>query len=138
MAKTGQLKKNAAPYMRRLVEDERVHDHLADAAAGLRKAYSRGKRKKGAEAAEDKKLYAHVRAAMGSLRRAGMALQRKPPPKPKRRGRKLLLAGALIGGAWWVAQRGSDQSDDHPYADRPREPVEPAPRDQTVSGTPVA
>jgi hypothetical protein len=138
MAKTAELKKNASPYLRRLVEDERVHDHLADAAAGLRKAYSRGKRKKGAKAAEDKKLYGHVRAAMASLRRAGMALQRKPPPKPKRRGRKLLLAAALGGGAWWVAKRGSDRSEDRTYADRPREPVEPAPRDQAVAGAPTA
>jgi hypothetical protein len=138
MAKTAELKKNAAPYMRRLVEDERVHDHLADAAAGLRKAYSRGKRKKGAQAAEDEKVYAHIRAAMASLRRAGATLQRKPPPKPKRRGRKLLLAAALVGGAWWLAKRGSDRSEDRTSADRPREPVEPAPRDQAITGAPAA
>jgi hypothetical protein len=138
MAKTAQLKKNAAPYMRRLMEDERVHEHLTEASTALRKAYSRGRRKKGAKAAEDKKLYAHVRAAAVSLRRAGTALQRKPPPKPKRRGRKLLLAGALGGGAWWLAKRRLDRSADRVYADRPREPVEPAPRDQAVTGAPVA
>jgi hypothetical protein len=138
MAKTAQLRKNVAPYMRRLMEDERVHEHLTEASAALRKAYSRGRRKKGAKAAEDKKLYAHVRAAAVSLRRAGTALQRKPPPKPKRRGRKLLLAGALGGGAWWLAKRRSDRAADRVYADRPREPVEPAPRDQAVTGAPVA
>jgi hypothetical protein len=138
MAKTAQLKKNAAPYMRRLITDEQVHEHLTDAAAGLRKAYSRGKRKKGVKAAEDKKLYAHLRAAVAALRRAGMAIRRTPPPKPKRRGRKLLLAGALGGGAWWVAKRGSDRSEDRTYADRPHEPAETTPRDPAVTGVPTA
>jgi hypothetical protein len=118
---------------------ERVHEHLTDAAAGLRKVSNRGKRKKGAKAAEDKKLYAHVRAAMASLRRAAMALQRKPQPKPQRRGRKLLAVVVLGGGAWWFAKRRSeDQSEDRTYADRPSEPVEPAPRDQAVTGAPAA
>ncbi len=105
MAKTDQLKSTAVPYLRRLAEDEQVHDQLSDAATRLRKAYRRGKRKKGAKAAEDKKLYAHVRASVASLRRAVRALQRKPEPKPKRRGRKVLAVGALGAGALMARRR---------------------------------
>jgi hypothetical protein len=97
--KTDRLKSNAAPVLRRLVEDEYVHEQIREAAARLHEAYRRADRKNGAKAAEDKKLYAHVRAAAGSLRRVAMALQRKPPPKPKRRGRKLVALGVLAGGA---------------------------------------
>ena len=65
--------KKAAPYVRRTLEDERVHRHLSDAAAGLSKAYRRAARQPGAKAVEDKKLYDHVRGALGSIdpRRAG-------------------------------------------------------------------
>ena len=95
--KTDRLKTNAAPVLRRLVEDEYVHEQITEAAARLHKAYRRADRKNGAKAAEDKKLYAHVRAAAGSLRRAALALQPKPPPK--RRGRKLMALGVVAGGA---------------------------------------
>ena len=127
--KTAKLTRDAGPYVRRLLEDERVHDQLSDAAARLRKAYRRAERKKkGAKAAEDKKLYAHVRRAAASLRGAAMALQRKPPPKPKRRGRKVVLVGTLAGGAVLLAKRTVTSEDERDYADRPAEPVEPAPR----------
>jgi hypothetical protein len=100
--KTTSLTRDAGPYVRR-----------------LRRAYQRAERKnKGAKTAEDKKLYAHVRGAPGSLRGAAMALQRNPPPKPKRRGRKVMLVGALAGGAVLLAKRGSRQA----------EPVAPASR----------
>ena len=127
--KTAKLTRDAGPYVRRLLEDERVHDQLSDAAARLRKAYRRAERKKkGAKAAEDKKLYAHVRGAATSLRGAAMTLQRKPPPKPKRRGRKVVLVGTLAGGAVLLAKRTATSEDERDYADRPAEPVEPAPR----------
>jgi uncharacterized membrane protein YccC len=137
MAKTKQHDKDAAYVLRRLVEDEHVHDQLSEAAARLNKAYRRARRKKGAEAAEDRKLYAHVRAAVGSLRRAGIALQRKPPPKPKRRGRKLLLAGALAIGAGLLAKRASGRTEGRDYADRPSEPVEPARHDNSSTAAPA-
>jgi hypothetical protein len=106
--KTADLTRGAAPYVRRLLEDERVHDQLSDAATRLRKAYRRAERKKkGAKAAEDKKLYAHVRGAAGSLRGAALALQRKPPPKPKRRGRKVVRVATLAGGVVLLAKRAS-------------------------------
>jgi chemotaxis response regulator CheB len=106
MTKTATLKRDAGPYVRRLLEDEHVHEQLSEAATRLRKAYERADRKKkGAKAAEDKKLYAHLRGAASSLRGAALALQRKPPPKPKRRGRKLVLVAALTGGAVLLAKR---------------------------------
>jgi chemotaxis response regulator CheB len=108
MTKATTLKRDAGPYLRRLLEDEHVHEQLSEAATRLRKAYERAERKKkGAKAAEDKKLYAHVRGAASSLRGAALSLQRKPPPKPKRRGRKLVLIGALAGGAVLLAKRSS-------------------------------
>ena len=63
-------KQKAAPYVRRTLEDKRVHRHVADAAASVHKAYLRASRRGGAEALEDKKLYDHVRGAAGSLRAA--------------------------------------------------------------------
>ena len=115
--KTADLPRSAAPYVRRLLEDEHVHDQLSDAATRLRKAYRRAERKKkGAKAAEDKKLYAHVRGAAGSLRGAALALQRKPPPKPKRRGRKVVLVAALAGGVVLLAKRASGSTEDREAA----------------------
>jgi hypothetical protein len=95
---------NATVYLQRLVEDDYVHEQITEAVSRLHKAYGRAQRKKAADAAEDKKLYGHVRAAAGSIRRAAMAVQRKPPPKPKRTGRKL-LATAVVGAGAVVAAR---------------------------------
>jgi chemotaxis response regulator CheB len=122
--KTAKLGRDIGPYMRRLLEDEQVHDQLSDAAARLRKAYQRAERKKkGAKAAEDKKLYAHVRGAATSLRGAALALQRKPPPKPKSRGRKIVVVGALAGGAALLAKRSSGSNGSSEYTERPAEPA---------------
>jgi hypothetical protein len=137
MAKTKEHKTDVAFVLRRLVEDEHVHDQLSEAAARLNKAYRRARRKKGAQVAADKKLYAHVRAAVGSLRRAARALQRTPPPKPKRRGRKLLLAGGLAIGAGLLAKRVSGRAEGRNYADRPSQPVEPARHDKSSTATPT-
>jgi predicted Zn-ribbon and HTH transcriptional regulator len=98
------MSNNAGIYLQRLVEDDYVHEQITEAVSRLHKAYRRADRKKGAKAAEDKELYEHVRAAAGSLRRAGTALQRKPP-KPKHRGRKLLVAGAVAAGGAVVVRK---------------------------------
>jgi hypothetical protein len=122
--------KKAAPYVRRTLQDERVHRHLSDAAEGLRKAYSRAARQPGAKAVEDKKLYGHVRAAAASLRAAlGIVAEPEPEP-PKRRKRKLLTLLVILGSAGFVAKkvaarRGGDGARDYSGA-RPDEPVEPA------------
>jgi hypothetical protein len=122
--------KKAAPYVRRTLQDERVHRHLSDAAEGLRKAYSRAARQPGAKAVEDKKLYGHVRAAAASLRAAlGIVAEPEPEP-PKRRKRKALTVLVLLGSAGFVvktvaARRGGDAARDYSGA-RPDGPVEPA------------
>jgi hypothetical protein len=132
MARAKQVKTTAA-YLQRLLEDERVHANIADAAARLRKAYRRAARQSGAKAAEDKKLYDNVREAAGSLRAAIQALQRKPAPKPKRRARKLVLLAALAAGGALVARRASGGAERRDLSDRPAEPVEPGRHDQTTA-----
>jgi hypothetical protein len=88
---------SAATYARRLVDDAYVQEQLTDAAARLRAAYARASRKRG-KAAEDKKLYEHLRQAAGSIRKAILALRRRRP-EPKRRGRKLVVVALAAGGA---------------------------------------
>jgi hypothetical protein len=121
--------KKAAPYVRRALEDERVHRHNSDAAEGLRKAYLRLARQPGAKAVEDKKFYDHVRGAAASIR-AALGIVREPEPEPpKRRGRKLMTILVLAGSAGLVAKkvksRRGDGARDY-SAERPDEPVEPA------------
>lgn len=89
--------KSALPYARRLLEDEYVQEQLRNAAGGLRAAYDRA-RKQRAQAAEDKRLYGHLREAVTSIRNAATALQR-PKPKPKRRFRKVAVLAGAVGGS---------------------------------------
>ena len=122
--------KKAAPYVRRTLQDERVHRHVSDAAEGLRKAYRRAARQPGAKAVEDKKLYGHVRAAATSLS-AALGIVRQPEPEPpKRRKRKAMTVIVLVGTVGFAAKkvasrRGGDGARDYSGA-RPSEPVEPA------------
>ena len=122
--------KKAAPYVRRTLQDERVHRHVSDAAEGLRKAYRRAARQPGAKAVEDKKLYGHVRAAATSLS-AALGIVRQPEPEPpKRRKRKAMTVLVLVGTVGFAAKkvasrRGGDGARDYSGA-RPSEPVEPA------------
>jgi hypothetical protein len=69
MARSAEKTKSALPYVQRLFEDEYVQEQLRDAAGGLRSAYERV-RSRGGTAAEDKRLYASVREAATSMRRA--------------------------------------------------------------------
>jgi hypothetical protein len=118
--------KKAVPYLRRTLEDERVHGHIADAAAALRKAYDRASRRGGATV-EDKKFYDQVRESAGSLRAAVLAIGKEPEPEPKRRGRKLLIVVVLAAVGVVIAKkkRASDSVGARDTADRPAEPVEP-------------
>ena len=128
MSKRKKTKRDkAALYARRTLQDKRVHDHVADAATALRKAYGRASRRGGAQAVEDKKLYDHVRGAAGSLR-AALGIVSRPEPQPKRRGRKLVAIVVLVGTAGFVAKRraSSGATEARDYSDRPSEPVEPA------------
>jgi hypothetical protein len=137
MAKTKQMK-NSAPYVQRALQDERVHEHVADAASRLRKAYRRAARQRGYKAVEDKKIYDHVRHAAGSARAAIGLMRRKPEPEPKRRGRKVVLAIAVGAGGVVVAKRRSGRTEPRDYADRPVQPVEPARHDHSSTAMPIA
>ncbi len=123
--------RKAAPYVRRTLEDERVHRHLSDASAALSKAYRRAARQPGAKAVEDKKLYDYVRGALGSLR-AALGIVREPEPEPpKRRKRKALTVAVLLGTAGFAGKKiasrrgGGDDTRDYSAA-RSNGPVEPA------------
>jgi hypothetical protein len=121
--------RKAAPYVRRTLEDERVHRHLSNAAAGLSKAYRRAARQPGAKAVEDKKLYDHLRGAAGSIRAALGIVSEPEPEPPKRRVRKAITVAVLVGTAGLAAKkfrsRGGDGERDYSDA-RPSGPVEPA------------
>jgi hypothetical protein len=121
--------KKAAPYVRRTLEDERVHRHLSNAAAGLSKAYRRAARQPGANAVEDKKLYEHLRGAASSIRAALGIVSEPEPEPPKRRKRKAMTVLVLAGTAGFAAKkvisrRGGDGARDY-SGERPAEPVEP-------------
>jgi hypothetical protein len=129
--------KKAAPYVRRTLEDERVHRHLSDAAAALSKAYRRAARQPGAKAVEDKKLYDHVRGALASIRAALGIVSEPEPEPPKRRVRKTITVAVLVGGAGFAvkkiaARRGGDAERDY-SGQRPSEPVEPAAHTQQAA-----
>ena len=122
--------RKAAPYVRRTLEDERVHRHLSDAAAALSKAYRRAARQPGAKAVEDKKLYDYVRGALGSMRAALGIVSEPEPEPPKRRKRKVMTVAVLVGTAGFAAKkivdrRGGDDTRDYSAA-RSSGPVEPA------------
>lgn len=122
--------KKAAPYVRRTLEDKRVHRHLSDAAAGLSKAYRRAARQPGAKAIGDKQLYDYVRGALASLRAALGIVGEPEPEPPKRRKRKVMTVAILVGAAGFAAKkvasrRGGDAARDY-SGERSSEPVEPA------------
>jgi hypothetical protein len=122
--------KKAAPYVRRMLEDERVHRHLSDAAAALSKAYRRAARQPGAKAVEDKKFYDYVRGALASIRAALGIVSEPEPEPPKRLKRKAFTVAVLVGTAGFaakkiIARRGGDDTRDYSGA-RPSGPVESA------------
>jgi hypothetical protein len=104
--------KPAIHYVQRLFEDEYVQGQLRDAAGGIRSAYDRIS-KKPARAAEDKRLYGHVRQAAISIRRALLALRRpEPEPEPKHRFRTAVVAVAVVGASILIISK--RESTSHP------------------------
>jgi hypothetical protein len=97
--------RSAMPYAQRLVGDQYVQDQLRNAAVKLRDVYMRAARQPG-KAAEDKQLYGNLREAVTSIRRAVGAIQ-QPPPKPKHRGRRILVVALLGAGAALLAKQAS-------------------------------
>jgi hypothetical protein len=131
MIKAKRSKKTPALYLRRLLEDERIHAHVADASARLRKAYARATRQPKGKAAEDQQIYDHVREAAAALRAAGRILQREPQQKPKRRGPKLVLLAGLAAAGVLLFKRASGRTERRDHFDRPAEPVESGRHDHT-------
>jgi hypothetical protein len=84
--------KAAAPVVDRLLKDRQLHDQLLDAGDHLQQVYRRVSRRK-AKAAEDKKVYAHVRKGVVALRKAGTTAT-----QPRRRPWGKLLALAVVAG----------------------------------------
>jgi hypothetical protein len=82
----------AAPVVDRLLKDRRVQDQLLDAGDHLSQVYRRVSRRK-AKAAEDKKVYAHVRKGVVALRKAGTTAT-----EPRRRPWGKLLALTVVAG----------------------------------------
>ena len=139
MFKAKRSKKTPALYLRRLLEDERIHAHVADASARLRKAWGRAARQPKGKAAEDQQIYDQVREAVASLSAAAHILKREPrQEKPKRRARKLVALLLLAAGGAVIAKRASGGSESHDQFDRPAEPVEPGRHDDTTAQTSAA
>jgi hypothetical protein len=93
--------------IRRLLEDDYVHEQLAEASAGVRGAYRRARRLPPDKAVQDKKVYERVRQATTGVVGATRGVLAKPEPKRKR-GRRLLAALVLLAtGAVvvWAAKR---------------------------------
>ena len=86
--------KAAWPYVDRLMNDAGVHRQLSAAAGHLQQVYDRVGRRK-AKAAEDKRVYAHVRETVVALRKAGEGVAQPP----RRRGSKVLLVALVAGTA---------------------------------------
>jgi len=109
----------AMVYVRQVLEDEYVQEQLRNAATGLRDVYERTRRQR-AQATEDKRLYANLRQAATSIRNVATALQKKPPPEPKRRRTaKIAVLTVAIGGTAWLAmkmQKAAGEPDRSPAA----------------------
>ena len=87
----------AGSVIERLLQDERVHEQVAAAAANLRAAGERVNRR-GAAAAADEGLYTQVGKAAASLRAAVARALGQPEPEPERVGGfgSLVVLGAGI------------------------------------------
>jgi hypothetical protein len=86
--------KAARPYVDRLVNDSGVHRQLSAAGGHIQQVYYRVARRRG-KAAEDKKVYTHLREGVVALRKAG---ERVAEP-PRRRGSKVLALVLTAGAA---------------------------------------
>jgi hypothetical protein len=93
--------------IRRLLEDDYIHEQLAEASEGVRGAYRRVRRLPPQKAVQDQAVYDRVRQAVTGVVQAGRAAVGRPEPEPTRGSR---LLGALVLGATgavtvWAARR---------------------------------
>src|SRR3954454_2365519 len=97
-----------ADVIRRLLDDDTIHEHMAEAGAGVRDAYRRARNLPPAKAVQDKTVYDRLRQAAGGATVAARRALGKPEPKPKRGGRRalsllvLVATGAVVA---WAAKR---------------------------------
>src|SRR3954466_2292802 len=91
--------------IRRLLEDDYIHEQLADASAGVRGAYRRVRRLPPEKAVQDKQLYERLRAAGTGMTEAGRDALGKPEPETKRGSKRLALMvlGATVAVVVWAA-----------------------------------
>jgi hypothetical protein len=97
-----------ADVVRRLLEDDTIHEHIAEAGAGVRDAYRRARKLPPTKAVQDKTVYERLRQAAGGATEATRRALGKPKPKPKRAGRRvlaLLVLGATGAVVAWAAKR---------------------------------
>jgi len=97
--------------IRRLLEDDYIHEQLADASAGVRGAYRRARRLPPEKAVQDKVLYERLRTAAAGITQAGRHAFGKPEPEPER-GSKLLaltVLGATVAVVVWAARRDAER-----------------------------
>ena len=87
----------ATAVIERLLEDDYLQEQLATGSARLRAAYRRGRAMRAQEAAQDKKLYDHVRVAAGALTEAARRAVGKPEPEPPRRWRRVSVLVVGVG-----------------------------------------
>jgi hypothetical protein len=89
---------SATAVIERLLEDDDLHEQVSAGSAQLRAAYDRARAMRAQEAAQDKKLYDHLRGAAGALTQAGRRALGKPEPEPPKRWRRLpvLIVGVAV------------------------------------------
>ncbi len=82
------------PYVRKIVEDEELHDNVLAAVAAAKSAYARVSNGKGPTTKalmDDRKLHRDLKQAAESLKTAADSLRAAPETKRKRRGRTLVI-----------------------------------------------
>jgi hypothetical protein len=116
-----------AVVVRRLLEDDYVHEQLAQASAGVRGAYRRIRHLPPEKAVQDEALYDRLRQAATGAMQAALAALGKPERKPKRRNPlpALVVLGATVAVVVWATKRDAAKP---PAAGRPAgvPPVAPA------------
>src|SRR4051795_7004423 len=120
-----------ADVIRRLLDDDTIHEHMAEAGAGVRDAYRRARRLPPAKAVQDKTVYDRLRQAAGVAPPAPGRPLGKPEPKPKRGGRRvlaLLVLGATGAVVFWATKRDQQRPPPTPGAPAPPPPPRPVGR----------
>jgi hypothetical protein len=105
------------PLVTRVANDEELREHAKTALDSARTIYARVQTEGARKAAGRKEIHNEIARAAAELRLAAGKLQ-NPPKKKKHRMRKILIGGAIVGGAIFGAKklmgRDSDEFDYEP------------------------